>query len=482
MLLVVSQAITTFYLETSKPATIQRNLTFFFLKNKQHRWGPIVETTESRQRQQLYLSEQTDGSEPNKLVIVTADIAKPRISSAEAISTWSEQSPSPWVSSPTKTLVHPGEVNKILNLPNHTGFIVTHSDSPLVYVWNLGTQPDRASDLASSNEDRRKPSTADLILEGHTDNAEFALGTSTAEPLVASGGKDTNVLIWNLADSSLFSSGGKPTRKGAGASLDARIRLKGHSDTVNDVSFVPGSASELASVSDDSSILLWDTRSGTAPSHTIGLAHGKTDVHCCDWSPLRAELLVTGAADGTVKVWDRRNFAEPLISLSHHSGAVTNVEWSAHSAPIFASGDDDGLLCIWNVDKKGPEADGPAATKRLKIAAPPQLVFQHAGHQLAVVDFCWNPQDPWSVMSVSDDASGAGGGTLQVWRVSDLIYKPEEEILAELEPYREFIVTGNEEKLPGRGPPAEENGDGDGNDGKKDAMAVDTPKVEDAGL
>lgn len=36
-------------------------------------------------------------------------------------------------------------------------------------------------------------SVPDLILEGHTDNAQFALGCSTAEPLVASGGQDTNV-------------------------------------------------------------------------------------------------------------------------------------------------------------------------------------------------------------------------------------------------------------------------------------------------
>ena len=36
-------------------------------------------------------------------------------------------------------------------------------------------------------------SVPDLVLEGHTDLAEFALGVSSAEPLVASGGRDTNV-------------------------------------------------------------------------------------------------------------------------------------------------------------------------------------------------------------------------------------------------------------------------------------------------
>ena len=56
---------------------------------------------------------------------------------------------------------------------------------------------------------------------------------------------------------------------------------------------------------------------------------------------------------------------------------------------------------------------------------------------LQVVDFQWNPHDPWTFMSVSDDVSDElGGGTLQLWRVNDLIYRDEAEVLAELEKHR----------------------------------------------
>lgn len=48
----------------------------------------------------------------------------------------------------------------------------------------------------------------------------------------------------------------------------------------------------------------------------------------------------------------------------------------------------------------------------------------------------WNPADPWTFFSVADEAGEGGGGTLQLWRVSDLVYRPEEEVLSELEPYR----------------------------------------------
>lgn len=49
--------------------------------------------------------------------------------------------------------------------------------------------------LALAPEQGRKNelSVPDLVLEGHTDNAQFALGCSIAEPYVASGGQDKNV-------------------------------------------------------------------------------------------------------------------------------------------------------------------------------------------------------------------------------------------------------------------------------------------------
>ena len=43
-------------------------------------------------------------------------------------------------------------------------------------------------------------------------------------------------------------------------------------------------------------------------------------------------------------------------------------------------------------------------------------------------------------MSVSDDVSDElGGGTLQLWRVNDLIYREEAEVLAELEKHRQVL-------------------------------------------
>ncbi|CAI9293725.1 unnamed protein product [Lactuca saligna] len=101
----------------------------------------------------------------------------------------------------------------------------------------------------------------------------------------------------------------------------------------------------------------------------------------------------------------------------------TWVEWSPDKSSIFGSSTEDGVLNIWDHNKVG-ERSGPAS----KFA--PGLLFRHSGHRDKVVDFHWNSHDPWTIVSVSDDReSTGGGGTLQIWRMIDLIHRPQEEVL-----------------------------------------------------
>ena len=46
-------------------------------------------------------------------------------------------------------------------------------------------------------KDKQRLSLADLTLIGHTEDAKFAVAISNAEPLVASGGDDTEVRLPN---------------------------------------------------------------------------------------------------------------------------------------------------------------------------------------------------------------------------------------------------------------------------------------------
>ena len=44
------------------------------------------------------------------------------------------------------------QVNKIREVPQHPHIVVTHTDAPQLYVWNLETQPNRASDMVPAQK------------------------------------------------------------------------------------------------------------------------------------------------------------------------------------------------------------------------------------------------------------------------------------------------------------------------------------------
>ncbi|ESQ54268.1 hypothetical protein EUTSA_v10025026mg [Eutrema salsugineum] len=393
------------------------------------RWGPQLEQASVNQ-QRLYLSEQTDGSVPNTLVIANCEAVK-RQSKEEACS--------PFVKK-FKTIIHPGEVNRIRELPQNSKIVATHTDGPDVLIWDTETQPDRHAVFGAPH------SRPDLALTGHQDNAEFALAMFRTEPFVLSGGKDKSVVLWSIqdhittagTDSKSPGSSIKQTGEGSNKtvpSVGPRGVYHGHEDTVEDVAFCPSSAQEFCSVGDDSCLILWDARTATGPAVKVEKAHD-ADIHCVDWNHHDNNLILTGSADNTVCLFDRRKLTSngvgsPIYKFEGHKAAVLSVQWSPDKSSVFGSSAEDGLLSIWDYDRVG---------KNSKSA--PGLFFQHAGHRDKVVDFHWNALDPWTIVSVSDNReSDGGGGTLQIWRMSDLIYRPVDKLLTELENFKSHVFS-----------------------------------------
>ncbi|KAG6388541.1 hypothetical protein SASPL_149969 [Salvia splendens] len=412
-------------------------------------WGPQIEQATYKNRQRLYLSEQTDGSVPNTLVIANVEVVKARVAAAEHISQFNEESRSPFVKK-SKTIIHPGEVNRIRELPQNSNIVATHTDSPDVLIWDVESQPNRQPVLGAT------PSRPDLILTGHQDNAEFALAMCPTEPFVLSGGKDKSVVLWSIHDhiSSLAadqsahkSTGSKGNlsngKAGDGTAVEARGIFQGHGDTVEDVQFNPSSAQEFCSVGDDSCLILWDARTGSSPVVKVEKAHN-ADLHCVDWNPNDVNLILTGSADNTVHMYDRRNLTSggvgaPVHIFEGHSAAVLCVQWSPAKASVFGSAAEDGILNIWDHAKIGKAGND---VRSGDSSYPPGLFFKHAGHRDKVVDFHWNAADPWTIVSVSEDGEKTGGGgTLQIWRMIDLIYRPEEEVIAELDKFKSHLLT-----------------------------------------
>ncbi|KAK8698509.1 hypothetical protein V6N13_114621 [Hibiscus sabdariffa] len=232
----------------------------------------------------------TDGTVPNTLVIANCEVVKPRVAAAEH---FNDEARSPFVKK-YKTIIHPGEVNRIRELPQNSKIVATHTDSPDVLIWNVEAQPNCHVVLGATN------SRPDLILTGHQDNAEFALAMCPTEPYVLSGGKDKLVVLWSIEDHIATSSGGSIIKKPGEGNDKAD---DGPSVGPRGIFCGPH---EFCSVGDDSCLILWDARVGTSPAVKVEKAHD-ADIHCVDWNPHDDNLILTGSADNTVHMFDRRN-------------------------------------------------------------------------------------------------------------------------------------------------------------------------------
>ncbi|EPS59609.1 hypothetical protein M569_15196, partial [Genlisea aurea] len=381
------------------------------------RWGPVLEKGTYKTKQRLYLSEQTDHTQPNTLIVANCEVVKPRVAAENHIANFNEDARSPYVKK-YKTILHPGEVNRIRELPQNKNIVATHTDCPEILIWDVESQPNRHALLGAQD------SRPDLVLSGHQDNAEYALAMCPAEPFVLSGGKDKSVVLWSIQDhvSTLAADTTQATESSSsivktaadGSSVGPRGIFKGHADTVEDVQFCPVSSQQFCSVGDDSCLILWDARTGTSPVVKVEKAHN-SDLHCVDWNSHDDNYILTGSADRSVHMFDRRNITSngvglPVHKFEGHTAAVLCVQWSPDNRSIFGSSAEDGLLNIWDYDKVGQVEEAGSRSP----ATPAGLFFQHAGHRDKVVDFQWNADDPWTLVSVSDDGeSYGGGGTLQ---------------------------------------------------------------------
>ena len=331
-------------------------------------------------------------------------------------------------------IIHPGEVNRIrLIAPD---VVVTHTDEKELYIWDFKRQPNRGVNDTEKN-------VPDIVLKGHTEVADYAVDVANTkseqvtpeDTWVVSGGRDRNVLLWRLKD---YETHGRnmdafTTMEGSGRAHSGR----GHTATVEDVSFNGSDRNLIASVGQDAAILFWDARSPSAPSERVEKAHDG-DVNGCDYSGPMEHLVVTAGNDHLVKVWDRRflkdanGIAKPTHVLTGHSDQVLNVLWNKNVPGVCASGGEDGHVLIWKVDASTETRLAPEK----HYGKSQELMFRHVGHglnQTKLVDFQWLPSeaDPWCIASLSETCA-EGGSVLQIWRMSDMLYRPHEEVAADL--------------------------------------------------
>ena len=126
---------------------------------------------------------------------------------------------------------------------------------------------------------------------------------------------------------------------------DIRGYLTGHTNTVNTLSFKPGSVT-LASGSNDDTIRIWDLTWNAWKSRPIRTLRGhKNDVKAVAWSP-DGRLLASGSRDRTVRLWKPDNGTNTAI-LRGHTNTINSVAWSPDGR-LLASASSDDTIRIWD--------------------------------------------------------------------------------------------------------------------------------------
>lgn len=263
------------------------------------------------------------------------------------------------------------EVNRARYSSFMSNIIGARSDSKYTHIYDY---------TKHKNESDRGP---DMILTGHNKGG-YGISWAYKKMEVATAGEDGLVCLYDI--------------KGNERSIGPKAVFEGHTSVVNDCSFSRNDV--IASVGDDKKLIFWDGRSKNKINE-INMAHA-SDIHSVTFNPNDPNILATGSADASIKIWELRNM-KSFATLLSHKKEILQMEWNPRFKSILASCSADRRVCIWDISK---------INKVSNDEYPAELIFIHGGHTNRVCDISWNPLESFEIASVAED------NVIQIWQMT----------------------------------------------------------------
>ena len=187
---------------------------------------------------------------------------------------------------------HEGEVNRARYMPQNHFIVATRGPSQPVYIFDLSKHPSFPAEGSIFSPQ--------AVCVGHSKEGYGLSWSKLKEGHLLSGSEDTTLCLWDVQ------SGASGSTEKSGRQVQPLSIFKGHTNVVEDVDWHAKDPHMIASVGDDRSIRIWDTREPQKEVHVVANAH-EGDINCVSFNPVNEMVFATGSADKTVALWDIRN-------------------------------------------------------------------------------------------------------------------------------------------------------------------------------